>query len=201
MKIVKIEVGQLKANCYLLVDEKSSNSLIVDPGDDSEYINRIIIDKNTTPKAIIATHGHFDHIMAVFDLRAIHSIPFLMNSKDVFLLERMQSSAEYFTNISSSPPPRLDAFLEKGDIKIDCFEFEIILTPGHTPGGVSLYFQKEKAVFVGDLVFANGYVGRTDFKYSSGSKLNDSILLIKKLPPETKVYSGHGDSFFVKDIL
>ena len=195
MEIKKIEVGQLKANCYLIVDDAHERVLIIDPGDDADYIQRVVSDLDVTPIALIATHGHFDHILAVTELKLAYNIPFIMHKKDEFLLQRMQSSAKHFTGISTLPASNVDIPLKKGKTKLGNFEFEVIETPGHTPGSVSLYFKEVDSIFVGDVMFADGNVGRTDFSYARPLDLNTSIFRIKDLPKGTTIYPGHDDEF------
>jgi len=197
MDIKTLAVGQLKTNCYLVFGFKSSSreAIIIDPGGDSDYIIQKIRDYDLKPKLIVATHGHFDHILAVNELKAAFKIPFAMNKKDQKLLSWMRHSANYFTNFDPGPPPRIDKNLKEGEeIQISNFKFQIIETPGHTPGGVCLYSQKEKLVFAGDSIFAGGGIGRTDFPYCNKEDLTKSIKKLTQLPKETLVYSGHGDT-------
>ena len=192
VQIKTLPVGQLKANCYLVWDE-TNEALIIDPGDDADFIIKNILDEELTPRLIVATHGHFDHIMAALELQLAFKIPFFMHEKDLFLLDRMDSSAKYFTGFDPGPSPDVDKFLkDKAEIKVGNMEFKIIYTPGHTPGCVSIYCKAKGAVFVGDLIFADKSVGRTDFKYSSAVELSKSIRTISKLPKGTTVYPGHG---------
>ena len=192
MKVIKLVVGQLKTNCFLVFDEKTRECLIIDPGDDADYIMRKISDEDLRPVKIVATHGHFDHILAAYEIQHAFNIPFLMHKNDEFLLERMQSSAKHFTGIIAGPPPVVNEYLTGVTPVTVKKNFEVIETPGHTPGGIVLYCKKEKIAFVGDLVFASGGVGRTDFAYSSKDDLEKSIKKVISLPRNTKLYCGHG---------
>lgn len=190
----KLVVGQLQTNCYLVFDEKNSEAIIIDPGDDADYIIRILSDLNLKPAKIIATHGHYDHLLGVAELKLSYNIPFLMHKKDEFLLSRMGTSALHFSGHKTDPAPKVDEYLKEGDIlKVGNYKLEIIHTPGHTPGSVSLYSNELEVVFVGDVIFAGGGIGRTDFKYASRQELDKSIRKLFKLPKETKVFSGHGE--------
>ncbi len=202
MKIITLKVGQLKTNCYLVFDEKTKECLIIDPGDDADYIMRIISDEELKPVKIIATHGHFDHVLAVTELKLAYNIPFLMHKDDEFLLARMNSSAKYFLGIESKvPAPKVDKYLnDKHKLTINHYSLTILHTPGHTPGCITLHSAIHSVAFVGDLVFAEGAVGRTDFSYSSHADLQKSIEKILKLPDDTKLYCGHGEATIVKDI-
>lgn len=200
LEIITLPVGQMKANCYLVINKKTWEALIIDPGDDAEYIENKLRDKNCTPVVIICTHGHFDHTGAVLELELTYNIPFLINKKDEFLLEKNQESAKHFTGIDIGPKPKITEIATEGkNIKIGNTNFIIIETPGHTPGSICLYHTKDNILFAGDLLFADGRVGRTDFSYSDKNALLQSIAKIKKLPPETLVYPGHGDSFMISD--
>lgn len=192
MRIRSLIVGRLQSNCYLIFDD-TTEATIIDPGDDADYIIRIIADEGATPTKIIATHGHFDHIMAATELQLAYSIPFLIHKKDKFLVKRMNDTALYFTGIDGGPPPKIDGYLKDGQrIKIGDSSFAIIETPGHTPGSISLYNKKESVLIAGDLIFAGGGVGRTDFSYSSPEDLQASLSKILKLSKATTMYSGHG---------
>ncbi len=143
---------------------------------------------------IIATHGHFDHILAVFELQTAYRIPFCISRKDTFLVDRMKSSAQHFLKQKSDFfNPQIDIDLDtRKDILLSNLMFEIIPTPGHTPGSVCLYNKDMQALFSGDTLFAKGGVGRTDFEYCDKQALLHSINKLMRLPLETCIYCGHG---------
>jgi glyoxylase-like metal-dependent hydrolase (beta-lactamase superfamily II) len=194
LNVIKREVGSLSSNCYIISDD-NNEALIIDPGDDADYIQRIIADEELKPVRILATHGHFDHVLAVMELKLAYNIPFLMSKDDEFLLERMQSSANHFTGANDiAPTPKIDSYLTRSvPVKVGNRKFKVIKTPGHTPGSVSLYCKKEKILFVGDLIFAGGGIGRYDYEYCSKDDLIKSIKTILKIPDDTVIYPGHGD--------
>ena len=192
IRVLRLPVGQLQTNCYLVIEE--DKCIIIDPGDDADYIMRKISDEKVKPTIIIATHGHYDHILSATELKLTYQIPFLMHQDDEFLLKKMRSSAAHFGKIAADPPPKVDKYLREGKkIVSGHLSFDIMHTPGHTPGSVSLYSKKGKSVFVGDLIFAGGGVGRVDFAYSNPVDLKKSAKKILKLPRSTKVYPGHGE--------
>lgn len=194
-EVVPLIVGSLQTNCYLVCDTVTSDTLIVDPGDDADYIERIIQDKGFRPTTLIATHGHFDHILGVTELQLLYRIPFFIHTKDTFLVTNMQPSARHFLRIDVDPRPGIDGELIEGEkITIGKTSLSIIETPGHTPGSICLYEKKEGILFVGDLLFAQGGVGRTDFSYSDKKQLDDSLAKIFQLPDKTIIYPGHGES-------
>lgn len=198
LDIITLQVGNLQTNCYIVNDKGSNKSIIIDPGDDGEYIQRIISDHKSKAIAIIATHGHFDHILAVSALKLGYNIPFLANKKDKFLIDAMQSSAKYFLRITVDPPPFVDFYLQdKVDFKLGEYKFQILSTPGHTPGSICLYIKSNNVLFCGDLMFEKGSIGRSDFRYSNTALLQKSLRKILALPPQTIIYPGHGSSFTI----
>ncbi len=193
MEIERLIVGQLQTNCYLAWDKENGEGIIIDPGDDAEYILNRIKDLGIKPKVILATHGHFDHVLAVFELKMALKIPFLIHSKDLFLLKRIDKTADYFTGIKDGLVPSADSFLkENEEISFGRnFQLKVIETPGHSPGGVAFF--SRGVVFSGDTLFKQG-VGRTDFTYCSQSDLINSIKnKLFELPDKTIVYPGHGE--------
>lgn len=199
LRIRCLKVGQLQTNCYLIIS--GGEVLIIDPGDDADYIQRIIADEPVEPKMIVATHGHYDHVLAVTELKLAYKIPFLMHKEDEFLLKRMRSSAAHFGRIKTDPPPKIDKYLKENDqLTINDRPLTIIATSGHTPGSISLYSKEAKVVFVGDVMFAGGGIGRTDFAYSDQPLLLKSINKLLKLPRDIKVYCGHGEETIIRDL-
>jgi len=187
-----LRLGQLETNCYL-VWERSKDCLIIDPADESTEITEEIRMRGLIPKGIVATHGHFDHVLAALDLKLIYQIPFYCSSRDKFLLDRVGETAEYFLKRKIKMPKlKIDKDLERlGAIKIGEEKLEIIKTPGHTPGSICLYDKAAKILFSGDTIF-KGSVGRTDFAYGSEEKLEKSLKMIGGLEEETVILPGHG---------
>lgn len=199
MKIHCLVVGQLQTNCYLAVCPKTDQCVVIDPGDSAEFISEKILNPGIKPKFIILTHGHFDHIMAAEELRLNFKAPILVHRDDLFLVKQVQESASHWlAGKQEFLPAKQVKFIKEGDqIKFGKEKLAVIHTPGHTPGSISLFNQKEKVIFCGDLVFKNG-VGRTDFSYGSSENLQDSLKKIFSLPPETVIYPGHGEEFALK---
>jgi len=194
LEVIRLIVGQLRSNCYLLVNTKNKSCVVIDAGDDANYIASVIEQKRLRPEKIVATHGHFDHLLAAFEIQLLFNIPFLINKDDKFLLHRAYSSALHFTRTKTIPPLKANSYLKNEKfIKLAKVNFKILKTPGHTPGSITLYSKKEAVAFVGDVVFSQGEVGRYDFNYSDKSKLKDSVKTILALPNQTKVYPGHGE--------
>lgn len=192
-KVKRLILGSFSSNCYLVFDEKSKETLIVDPGDAADYIERVVSDLGLTPILIVATHGHVDHVLACEELKLAYGISFAASPKDTFLLGRIRHGAIF---------PTIDRALKEGDeISVGRATFRVIETPGHTPGSICLYSRENKVAFVGDLVFKGGGIGRYDFPYSDKAKLYKSVKKILDLPGKTVFYPGHGEEILVKDIL
>jgi glyoxylase-like metal-dependent hydrolase (beta-lactamase superfamily II) len=194
-----LPVGQLAANCYLFYDPLKKDALIIDPGDDAGFVMNRITDLALKPRAIVATHGHFDHILAVTELKLGYQIPFFIHRGDVPIVKRMKRTAEYFTGGEADAAPQYDKLMKDQEIiKVGKSTLSVLSTPGHTPGGICLYSKKEKIVFTGDTIFAGGSYGRTDLAGGDADKLKDSILKILSLPEDTVIYPGHGEETSVK---
>lgn len=196
LTIRTLVVGQLQCNCYLITEGTTKDTIIIDPGDDADYIEDQINTFNLNPKIILATHGHFDHVLGITQLQLNHQIPFLIHQKDVFLLKRSEDSANYWLKTKYQADwvsPQPNGFLDPSrPLNVGEATLEIIETPGHTPGSVCLYLEGLNCLFVGDLIFAQGGVGRTDYSYGNKNDLNKSIQKILTLPKQTIIFPGHG---------
>lgn len=181
-----VAVGPIGVNCYILGCERTYEAVIIDPGADDDKIKKRLSKKGLSAKYIINTHGHADHIGA----NGRFGLPVMIHRSDAPFLSdpEMNFSAMMGMAISLPPPDRV---LEDGDkLNVGGLLLEIIHTPGHTPGSISV--RCEDMVFTGDALF-NEAIGRTDFPYGSEEDLLKSIrekLLL--LPDSTKVYPGHG---------
>ena len=201
IKIEKLVVGSLGTNCYLLADNLSEEAIIIDPGDDAEYIIQKILDLGLKPKAILATHGHFDHILASAEIQEAFNIPFYISKKDLFLVKSLTNRASRWLErkIVEYPPK---ALILNNEIKKQLknkYDFQVIETPGHTPGSLSFYLKSINSLFSGDTIFSNGAYGRYDFSYSNKSDLAKSIKRILKLPDKTGILPGHGKKTNIKN--
>ncbi|MDO8451599.1 MAG: MBL fold metallo-hydrolase [bacterium] len=196
LKIERLVVGQMQANCYLLVDTTAEEALVIDPGDDAQYIIGKLLEYRVSPIAILGTHGHFDHIIAASELQVSFGIPFLIHEDDRFLVSRMQETAKHFLGYAvPEPPPIISRSLNERDrVSLGTHDLEVFHTPGHTPGSVCYYLREEHVLFTGDLLFADGGVGRTDFSYSDPKMLEASISRVFSLPTDTELLPGHGEA-------
>lgn len=197
MFIEKIVVGMNSANTYL-IGEKNGEIAIIDPGAKDDKIIELIEQYNLTPIKIINTHGHFDHIAGNEFLKEKFNLDILIhkNEKD-FLINPAKNLSQLSLNEVISPSA--DELLKDNDkIFVGKYEFKVIHTPGHSPGGIALYNKKEKVLFSGDTIFAMG-IGRSDFNSSNQKDLYKSIENLLKLDDDTKVFPGHGKKTTIRE--
>lgn len=201
MQMKTFILGNLQTNCYLLWNDLNSEAIIIDPADDGDFLNEELLRSNLKLKAIILTHGHFDHCLGLLSLKSAWQIPVMMNFADQFLLSKAQDSARHWLGLESDPIPPADFNLEKEDeINLIGENFKIIHTSGHTPGSICLLHVKNKILFSGDTIFAEGNIGRTDFSYSSSKNMKQSLVKLKNMAQNgeyTEVFAGHGASYFI----
>lgn len=189
----QIPLGPLQTNAYVLFN-KNNEAIIFDPGGEGDKLNNWLKAENLTPKAILLTHAHFDHIGAVDDVRDFWNIPVYIHKKEQsWLIDPKKNGSALFMGVNSIKVRDADFFIrEEGKLEIGPFIFEIFETPGHSPGSISFYVKEIGIVFSGDVLFA-GSIGRTDLPGGSYEVLLKSINeKLMELPEETIVASGHG---------
>ncbi len=203
LTVEQLVVGQMQANCYLVTDEVTKDTLIVDPGDDGEYIIEAIQKKQLKPQAIVATHGHFDHIMSAFELQHTYDVPFLIGDGDEFLLSQMGASAKHFLGLKDvDPPPKPTKTLHNGEsVNVGSHQLSVLTIPGHTPGSIALVSRPDKWIIVGDVLFAGGAIGRSDFSYSDPDEIGKSVQKILAFPKDFTLYPGHGEKTTIRSSL
>ena len=187
-KIMKLVVGELQENCFILFDE-NKDAFVVDPGGSSENIIEAIDKNSLNIKYILLTHGHFDHVGAVAALVKKYTAPVYMSKDDRAFLESPKEvrASSFGMQIEAAD---VDVFVKEGDeIPFSEGTIKVIETPGHTLGSVCYLF--ENYLFAGDTLF-NGSIGRTDFPESDHSLMIESLKKLKKLDDEIYVLSGHG---------
>jgi glyoxylase-like metal-dependent hydrolase (beta-lactamase superfamily II) len=190
MKLDRVVVKPLFMNCYLLYDNER-NTVIFDPGGEADKIIEKIESEKLKPAMILNTHGHFDHIGAVSELKKKYNIEFYLHKNDEELLSHSVSNAALY-GVEVSEIPRVDCYLRDGDIiEFGGTTIQVLFTPGHTPGGVCFFIKAIDSVITGDTLFAEA-VGRTDFPYGDHSMLIRGIKTkLMSLDDKVKVYPGH----------
>jgi glyoxylase-like metal-dependent hydrolase (beta-lactamase superfamily II) len=186
----QLVVGPFQENTFLLRGADSSEVIIIDPGDEAERIAQVLDNHSWQPVAIVNTHGHLDHVGAIQPLKIRYDIPFYMHPGDRFILANAPESARRFGVPEPSVPDVDHELSDHAILNLAGLELNVIHTPGHTPGGVSLAV--DGRLFAGDTLFA-GSVGRTDLPGGNTSILIKSLLeRLMALPDETIVHCGHG---------
>lgn len=190
MRIEKFVTGIISTNCYLVINEETKQTVIIDPAACPSYLMGHIRNEGLKVEAILLTHGHFDHVMGIPGFLKEFDVPVYAHEDEketlgdpALNLSRSYTDGFRFEEAAGiSDGQRLD---------LAGFSFLVLHTPGHTPGGVCYYIESEKVLFSGDTLFQDS-VGRTDFPGSSMSALVRSIReKLMTLPDDVKVYPGH----------
>ncbi len=188
---MRLEVGPLLTNCYIIY-WSSGDALLIDPGGDADKILSTVGRLNVKVRRIVLTHGHVDHIAALPEILEELNTPYMMHSGDTLFLEHASEIGRLFgINVRKIPLDRLLP-LEEGR---EMMGFKILHTPGHSPGSITLYGYG--IAFTGDTLFKDG-VGRTDLPGGSDELLCRSLKRIMALPDETLVYPGHGEETSIR---
>ncbi len=186
-------LGALSTNVYFLINRETREVLLVDPADNADYILEQCRLRDYHLKAILLTHGHFDHIFAAAQLREKTGVPIYAHEEEVKLLgsANMNRSQVWATGITL----QADVLLrDKQEIQLAGFIIRVLHTPGHTGGSCCYYFPEEDVLISGDTLFFESY-GRTDLETGSTSAIMRSLKeVLFRLPDETEVYPGHMDA-------
>ena len=179
MKLTALTVGSIETNCYIVYDEETKGAVVIDPSDDAELVEARIAALGLTPRAILLTHGHFDHGGDVGRLLARWPAPVYCHPAD-------RALPSWLTHGLSA-----DVDLHDGDeLDFDGLRFRVLHTPGHTPGSVC--FLCGTLLFAGDTLFA-GSCGRTDLPGGSWQDMAASLRRLAELDGDYTVYPGHGE--------
>jgi len=190
--IEKLVVGALQTNCYLVGDEATREGIIIDPGGNGALILETVQRLKLDVKLVVNTHGHVDHIAANREVMEATGAPLAIHPDDASMLTNpLRSFAILMGKIHPSPPATV--LLEEGStVEFGSIVLQVLHTPGHSAGSISLWCAEEKAVFSGDVLF-NLSIGRADLPGGSQRVLLQSIReKLFTLPDDTVVYPGHG---------
>lgn len=187
-----ITVGPLQENCYLYACPETLEAVIIDPGDEAPRILERIQELHFIPKYIINTHGHFDHICAIDEVSAVYPVPLAIHPDDVYMYTD-ERAASLFGRQVPLVRRQPDILLQEGDtLSFGTLTLEVLHTPGHTPGGISLV-SRPYCVFSGDTLFQRG-IGRTDLPGGNYEQIITSIReKLYTLDEDLVVFPGHGE--------
>lgn len=197
MILESVEVGQLQVNCYILAEETNSAAVVIDPGDEENKIRRVLRRLGLTAGLIINTHGHIDHIGCDDKF----GVPVYIHQNDLKLLRDANLNLSAFLSSPLTIKSEVKTVEDEDVITHGKIQLEVIHTPGHTLGGISLLLADSDSpiLFSGDSLFYRS-IGRTDFPGADGELLLKSIKeRLFNLPAETIVYPGHGPSSTIGD--
>jgi glyoxylase-like metal-dependent hydrolase (beta-lactamase superfamily II) len=189
MILERVSVGSMDVNCYVLARAEGAKAVIIDPGDDEQKIRAVLKRHKLSPGLVINTHGHFDHIGS----NDAFAVPVYIHEMDAPMLKDPKLNLSVLVAGSVKSHAEVKSVKDKDLIILDGVELEVLHTPGHTAGGISLLLKKPqaRAVFTGDTLFYQG-VGRTDLGGDAAllfQGIKDNLFV---LPDDTAVYPGHG---------
>jgi len=193
--LLGMEVGSLGTNCYIIGCEETLEAAVIDPGGDAGRILGELSRHNLKLSKIINTHGHVDHIGGNRKLKEESQAELIIHPADASMLTSSGRNLSLLSGLAITGPAA-DRTVKEGDqIKVgNTVTLDVLETPGHTPGGISLKLDmgEKVLIFVGDTLF-NGSIGRTDFPGGSYRQLIESIQQkLMVFPDDTEVYPGHG---------
>lgn len=191
MKTIRIITGMLGTNTYLCFDE-NGEAVIIDPAGDADKIMRAVTKNEAKPKAILLTHGHFDHIGAVDVIADAYGCEIYVSREDEELLyDAMKNSSLLFLGKRVMLKHDVRTFSDGDVLRFGDLAFRVMATPGHTRGSVCFFTGSR--VFTGDTLFEEGY-GRDDLYGGDGEALMRSLTaLLPKVAGKT-IHPGHGES-------
>lgn len=197
MIIERLEVGVFAENCYVVGCIESREGVVIDPGDEIPRVLQVIEKHLLKIQFILLTHAHIDHVKEAQAIKSELSVPLFMHRDDQFLLDNLPAQAASY-GLATSGIPKVDQYLEEGQrIRFGKCAFNVVHTPGHSPGSVS--FVAPKTAFVGDVLFA-GSIGRTDLPGGDfGTLINSIQSKLFPLGDDTQVYPGHGPATTIGD--
>jgi hydroxyacylglutathione hydrolase len=199
LEIEKITVGPLQSNCILIYDSESKEAAVVDPGDEADRIIDRTKELGLKITSILLTHTHGDHIGAVGALKDFSGAPVYVHPEEKDWLDNPDKNLSALLGLPITAPAADKTMKDSDIIHIGSEKFEVLHTPGHSPGGVCFY--RRGILISGDLLFRES-IGRTDLPGGDMATIKKSLQSkIMKLPGETLCYPGHGDSTTIEHEL
>ena len=198
LQVMGFSVGVVGTNCYFALNKETMEVIIVDPGDEAINIIHLCDERGYHPVAILLTHGHFDHVMAVQEVSSHYGLDAYIYKDEIDVLHDPSMNASWMIGREETYDANCPVWDDE-ELFLAGFRIRVLFTPGHTPGGCCYYFPDEDALFSGDTLFQRS-VGRTDFPKGSLADLVRSIkekLLV--LPDRTVVYPGHMEPTTIGD--
>lgn len=193
MKLVTIDQNVMGQNIYLYFNETTREGVLIDAGDSEAEIARILEKNGVKLKAILLTHGHYDHIASANEIRELTGAKIYCHPQEQqFLTSPEMNLSIRFRKILNVPP---DGLLDESDIfEVGSAKLNVIHTPGHTPGGLCFYDEENKNLFTGDTLFHTS-IGRSDLPLGNLDVLVKGIKeKLLSLPDDVQVFPGHGES-------
>ncbi len=193
MIVETIPVGMLMCNCVILGDEATRQAIVIDPGDEVERIGTLLDKHGLSVRAIVATHGHIDHVGGIARLKELTGAPAMLHEADLPMYESIALQAQWL-GVPAPPTTTIDRHLSDAvSLQFGSQKLEVHHTPGHSPGSISLILPHDvPLVFAGDTLFA-GSIGRTDLWGGSMDQILHSIRdTLFRLPDASIVLPGHG---------
>ncbi len=197
MKVVKFTMNPIQENTYLVADE-NQNAVVIDPGcyfeEERQLMKNFISKHNLKIRAILNTHAHLDHIMGNAFMKREYEADIYLHEKDLPTLKMAEMSAQMYGLNAFDPSPQPDILIKEGEtLNFGDISFQVIFGPGHAPGHVAFYNEKEGVVINGDILFKGSY-GRVDLPGGNFTDLKHTIMQkMFALPDKTLVYTGHGE--------
>lgn len=186
--------GPVQENCYLLHAQGEKECIVIDPGSSPQDLRAAIDATGLKPVLLLATHCHFDHVGAVHALAEAYQAPFACHALDLDRLEELEDNYAFY-GMGSTKKPKVSRMIADGEVlELSGMRLKALHTPGHTPGSLCFYDAASACLFSGDTLFQDS-IGRSDFPGGDHEQLLRSIKTkLLSLPPETKVYPGHGET-------
>lgn len=192
MKVIMVFLGHVNTNCYIVIDEKSREAVVIDPGEYTQKLIDTIDEKEIDVKYILLTHGHFDHILGVPYLKEKTGAQVMIHQNDATCLGDEKESLMYGISPGLQVPLKPDKVFGDGDrISFGDVTFEVMFTPGHTKGSVCFICEEERCIFTGDTMFYRTY-GRTDLPGGDDEEMLMSLYRLYALRGDYTIYPGHG---------